>query len=191
MFVCQHCISNCNQNQQETGGCWTLTRFIFVIREVSRFYTDIQALIWEVCISLIETLATVNDHTDILLCNVFCHPVSKYVNTNREQRFSYQHHQLWHKHQLLWARQFFLWLWKILRPSYCFSAGIFIPNKNHPCVTTVYCYRNIHCQISNWINIPLSLFQFYCARLTLRSAPHQRELTLVKGPSPLKTLDIL
>ena len=122
MFVCQHCISNCNQNQQETGGCWTLTRFIFVIREVSRFYTDIQALIWEVCISLIETLATVNDHTDILLCNVFCHPVSKYVNTNREQRFSYQHHQLWHKHQLLWARQFFLWLWKILRPSYCFSA---------------------------------------------------------------------
>ena len=54
----------------------------------------------------------------------------------------------------------------------------------------MYCYRNIHCQFSNWINIPLSLFQFYCARLTLRSTPHQCELTLVKGPSPLKTLDI-
>ena len=135
MLVCQHCLSNSNQNQQETGGCWTLTRLIFVIREVSRFYTDIKALIGEVCISLIETLATVNNHIKILLCNGFCYPVFKYVNTNREQWFSYQHHQLWHKHQLPWARQ--VWFWNIPWTSECCIAGIYycIPNKNHPCVT--------------------------------------------------------
>ena len=104
---------------------------------------------WRCVHQLDRNLATVSVHINILLCNGFCYPVSKYVNTNRERWIFYQFHQLWYKHQLPWARQFFLWLWKILRSSVCFSAGIYIPNNNRPSVNAIYCYRNIHMFFNN------------------------------------------